>query len=523
MRLTLTLLMAFAIGACRGEEEPTPDEDMNPEVEEITETTAPMLTAGQPMVEFRERELAEGRELEEGETVEVEPGANVITSEGGVATLVWEDFLSQHLLSGTDSLLSLSQPEMRYAIIDQATGTARYELLGAGEAATVTVKAASWSDVQLTEGEAEVIVSIVPGTEPASWVAVLEGEATVLRGDEDSLTLNAGQVAAITAQGDMPTAYEIDGELLGDWFDDVEAGNTVGDMASIAYRCEVTSEAAIYSEPDEESDSAGDPLAEGTLVVVLQRDEPGSWFRVTEERFFEYLKDTVDEEIPADLLDAWVMSENLDCNGPAMGVSMDPPEELGTSPTNTPPPLPTRAPVVIPTTLPTLAVTRTPTPTPTGAASTVEFWAEDDEIDLGECTELRWRFRNIKAWYLDGGAGVGDDGSKEVCPKKTTTYNVRVILPNDEEVKKSAKVTVRQPEEASATPRASNTPRPAATTQPTAITMPTSTVPPTARPTDPPPPTNTSPPAATDTPEPEPTDTEEPNPTDEPTAPAPAP
>lgn len=72
-----------------------------------------------------------------------------------------------------------------------------------------------------------------------------------------------------------------------------------------------------------------------------------------------------------------------------------------------------------------------PTPTPTLTPNPVpqviiEFWADRTEINLGECTKLRWRVEGIKEVYFQG-EGVVGTGERDACPNTTTTYNLRVI------------------------------------------------------------------------------------------------
>jgi hypothetical protein len=79
-----------------------------------------------------------------------------------------------------------------------------------------------------------------------------------------------------------------------------------------------------------------------------------------------------------------------------------------------------------------VTVTPPPTPTPTNTptfitvtpmAANVSFWSDSDGITVGECTTLRWSVQNATAVYLDG-ASVAADGTDDVCPAVTTTYNL---------------------------------------------------------------------------------------------------
>ena len=496
-------------------DEPIQDSQVEDQQEVIVEN--PMLTVEESAVEYRERELAEGRELELDDNFEVPPGANIITKEGGRASLFWDGFLTQSMLSGTDVLLSLSQASTRYAIIDQATGTARYKLEGKGEPAQLTVQAASWATIEVSEGRAEFIVSLVPGIEPSAWVAMLDGSASITRGLEEgaeSIELTKGQVTSFTESGEGLQIVSLDSmEPLTDWYDDVEANKEdAGDIFTAAYRCELTEEGQALDAPGETGEDVGEALPAGSQVAVIQRSEPGDWQHVL---------------LPEDE-SGWLPSEILSCNGPVMGVSLTAPGEDEEVEEATTVPLPTRAPVLKPVVPATVAVL-TPTPTwtvaPAGEAS-IEFWADPKEITKGECSKLRWKLSGIKAHYLDGSANVGDEGSKEVCPSKTKTYKLKVVKLDGSEVEKSAKVKVKDPkDEATPTPEATAGPTeaPTAAATPTDIELPTNTpVPDTPVPadTDTPVPTD-PPPADTDTPEPTEEPTSEPDPPTDTPEPAP--
>jgi heat shock protein HslJ len=77
--------------------------------------------------------------------------------------------------------------------------------------------------------------------------------------------------------------------------------------------------------------------------------------------------------------------------------------------------------------------TATPTPLPTPEPS-INFWADRTTINAGECTILRWDVDNIQAvWVYPQGADYTQfpttgQGSKQVCPAQTTTYEMRVQL-----------------------------------------------------------------------------------------------
>jgi len=89
------------------------------------------------------------------------------------------------------------------------------------------------------------------------------------------------------------------------------------------------------------------------------------------------------------------------------------------TPTPTHTPLPTATP-------PIPAHTPLPTATPTPTPPQIEFYADKYSLSSGECTTLHWKVESVQAVYLNG-TGVTGQGSQEICPKKTTTYSLRVI------------------------------------------------------------------------------------------------
>ncbi len=89
-------------------------------------------------------------------------------------------------------------------------------------------------------------------------------------------------------------------------------------------------------------------------------------------------------------------------------------------------------PVVI---VPTPAPTPTPLPQPTATPSAqISFSAERTSINQGECTTIRWSVENVQAvWVYPQGQPYHQfprtgQGSEQVCPPVTTTYEMRVLL-----------------------------------------------------------------------------------------------
>ncbi len=87
--------------------------------------------------------------------------------------------------------------------------------------------------------------------------------------------------------------------------------------------------------------------------------------------------------------------------------------------------------VIIPTPLPTPTPLPQPTPTP---SAQISFTADRTTINQGECTTIRWSVENVQAvWVYPQGQPfqqfprVGQ-GSEQVCPPVTTTFEMRVQL-----------------------------------------------------------------------------------------------
>ena len=68
----------------------------------------------------------------------------------------------------------------------------------------------------------------------------------------------------------------------------------------------------------------------------------------------------------------------------------------------------------------------------------VSFRADLANLNVGQCTQLRWSFTGIQAIYISFGhgydkVGVAGIGSRQVCPSVDTTYEALVIYPDDSE------------------------------------------------------------------------------------------
>jgi hypothetical protein len=432
----LVMVLPIAALGCGGKATPTPAAPTATAVIDIT----PTLTVVSPTVQYRDKEEQPLVDIARGESVDVIPGGNVIVGDAGHAVLEWADFMTGELLGGTDVLVGLSLPSKRQVQLDQATGTARYVLQGAGTPADIQIKA-RWIDVGIAAGLADVIVTLVPGTEPAVWVTALDGSASISR-DTEVVDLAAGQVVAITESGAMARPVDVDRAAIEAWYRTLAEGTAKGDITTVAFRCTVSSATAdLLTAPDPAAEPAGDALESGTVVIVVGRDATSSWLQV---------RPIVSQD------EGWVSVDALSCVGPIDQAALI--EEAVATPTRAI--VPTRIVFVTPT---TVLGTVTPTPTPTVGDYTIKFWTSDDSIAYGTCTQLKWETNNIREVYFQG-KGVPGNGSSDECPTDDATYTLKVILRDGSEQTRSVSVKVREPED-TATPQPSNTSPPAATTE----------------------------------------------------------
>jgi hypothetical protein len=69
--------------------------------------------------------------------------------------------------------------------------------------------------------------------------------------------------------------------------------------------------------------------------------------------------------------------------------------------------------------------TPTPTITPTPSVS-IAFFASNGTINEGECVTISWSVEGIREVYYQD-EGVTGQGSRQECPKKTTTYHLHIL------------------------------------------------------------------------------------------------
>jgi hypothetical protein len=81
-------------------------------------------------------------------------------------------------------------------------------------------------------------------------------------------------------------------------------------------------------------------------------------------------------------------------------------------------------------------------PPPPSPTEDIRFWAESEHVSAGACTTIRWHVSNVDAYWVDGRPGMGDDGSKPVCPCSSQAYHLRAIKRDDSEVNLSVTINV---------------------------------------------------------------------------------
>jgi heat shock protein HslJ/uncharacterized protein YraI len=93
--------------------------------------------------------------------------------------------------------------------------------------------------------------------------------------------------------------------------------------------------------------------------------------------------------------------------------------------------------------------TATPTP-PATPVPTISFWADQTTIEQGQCTTLRWDVNNIQAvWVYPQGSDFNQfpttgQGSQQVCPTQTTTYEMRILLTDGSVQTRQVTIVVNQ-------------------------------------------------------------------------------
>lgn len=145
-------------------------------------------------------------------------------------------------------------------------------------------------------------------------------------------------------------------------------------------------------------------LAEGQIVQPVGRSPDGGWWQI----LFP----------PGSGNLGWVSGAYVQANDQALNLPIVAPPPLPPTATFTP----------SPTSVPTTAPTSTSPPLP----ADISFSVDDSDLNPGECTTIRWRVKNVKAYWVDDAPGVGDEGSRQVCdPVGVTTHVLRVLKMDD--------------------------------------------------------------------------------------------
>jgi heat shock protein HslJ len=98
---------------------------------------------------------------------------------------------------------------------------------------------------------------------------------------------------------------------------------------------------------------------------------------------------------------------------------------------------------------PAPAPTPTPVPPPTATPiAQIAFWADQTTINQGECTTLHWSVEHVQAvWVYPQGQPYQQypqtgQGSQQVCPPSTTTYEMLVLMRDGTTATQQVTVTV---------------------------------------------------------------------------------
>ena len=82
-----------------------------------------------------------------------------------------------------------------------------------------------------------------------------------------------------------------------------------------------------------------------------------------------------------------------------------------------------------------------PTAVPTPVTPSINFVASRTTINPGECVNLAWDVSNIREVYYQN-QGVSGQGSREECPRTTSTYTLNVITTSGEQISRTITITV---------------------------------------------------------------------------------
>jgi len=168
------------------------------------------------------------------------------------------------------------------------------------------------------------------------------------------------------------------------------------------------------------------------FYVQRALEEGGEYQRISEQVWAEgdlfgwsYSHDDGDVELGQTYyyrLEAVEIGGATDLHGPISAALSLPVTETPPTPTAT----------AAPTSLPPSPADPDPSSTPRQAA--IRFWIDEDHILWGECTGLHWRVENAQAVYFQGRGVMGSE-DRQVCPRRTTAYGLRVVTDQGEEMR----------------------------------------------------------------------------------------
>lgn len=148
-------------------------------------------------------------------------------------------------------------------------------------------------------------------------------------------------------------------------------------------------------------------------------ETPGSTFGI-------YLQDLIINDLGEHIISVIAYDARGNPSNPAfVAVTITEPEEIYPSPT-----APDAKPATQETTMP-------------AAEITTSFWADQTQLQQGNCTNLNWNVQHADSISLDG-SGVGASGSKQVCPSQTTSYTLSANAPSGQK-QQSLTISVSSP------------------------------------------------------------------------------
>lgn len=159
-----------------------------------------------------------------------------------------------------------------------------------------------------------------------------------------------------------------------------------------------------------------DKLSLGTNIIILGRNTSGTWLLVS------VLDKSQQGWVSADFIQSTFAFDSIPlAAAPPLPPTITP---LPQTPSPTPSPIPVSTSTLVP---------------PAGVV--LNFYADQNRISHGSCTDLHWGIENVKELYLDGRGVRGFDKTK-ICPGTTTTYTMRIVLKDGSSIERHVVVQV---------------------------------------------------------------------------------